>query len=91
MRPKAKQMILGLCVFSLSLSAIACSPKTKDTKQTITVNTPPAASVPTNEDKAIPKYDHIFVIIQDLRRIMRKRTAEAQRTQRNKRSERVFA
>jgi phospholipase C len=40
-------------------------PKTKDAKESITVNTTPAASVPTNEDKAIPKYDHIFVIIEE--------------------------
>jgi phosphatidylinositol-3-phosphatase len=64
MRPTTKQMILGLCVFSLSLIVIACSPKTKDAKESITVNTR-LASVSTNEDKAIPKYDHIFVIIEE--------------------------
>ncbi|GAX41439.1 phosphoesterase [Tolypothrix sp. NIES-4075] len=65
MRPMPKKIILGLCVFSLSLIAIACSSKTKDAKQTITENIALAASVPTKEDKAIPKYQHIFVIIEE--------------------------
>jgi len=59
MRPTPKKIILGLCVFSLSLIA-ACSSKTKDANTATLV-----ASVPTKEDKAIPKYDHIFVIIEE--------------------------
>ncbi|MGI8500465.1 MAG: alkaline phosphatase family protein [Hassallia sp.] len=65
MHPTPKNIILGLCVFSLSLTAIACSSKTKDVKQIVMENTALAASVPTKEDKAIPKYDHIFVIIEE--------------------------
>ncbi len=69
-RPTPKTIILGLCVFSLSLIAIACSSKTKPAntatnQQAITVKTAVAASVPTKEDKAIPKYQHIFVIIEE--------------------------
>lgn len=61
-----KKIILGLCMFSLSLSAIACSSKTKtqtDEQSGAKQNT--VASVPTTKDKAIPKYEHIFLIIEE--------------------------
>jgi phosphatidylinositol-3-phosphatase len=67
-----QKVIFALCLLSLSLSAIACSSNsqvltnTEPSKKTITnKNTVVAASVPTKEDKAIPKYAHIFVIIEE--------------------------
>ncbi|MEH2055377.1 MAG: hypothetical protein V7K97_04215 [Nostoc sp.] len=71
-RQTPKKIIFGLCLLSLNFGAIACSPKsqvvtkTESTPQAIAnQNTPVVASVPTKEDKPIPKYEHIFVIIEE--------------------------
>ncbi|WP_392532654.1 alkaline phosphatase family protein [Nostoc sp. C117] len=68
----SKKIILALCLFSLNFSAIACSAKSQvsnkiETKQqpTIPENTTITVSEPTKEDKAIPKYEHIFVIVEE--------------------------
>ncbi len=67
-----QKVIFALCLLSLSLTAIACSSnsqvltKTEPSKKTIiNENTALVASVPTKEDKNNPRYDRIFVIIEE--------------------------
>ncbi|WP_375515386.1 alkaline phosphatase family protein [uncultured Nostoc sp.] len=71
-RQTPQKIVFAFCLLSLSLAAIAyllnsqVFKKTESTQQPITnENTAVAASVPTKEDKAIPKYEHIFVIIEE--------------------------
>ncbi len=70
--PMPKKIILAFCLFSLSLIAIACTSNSQAAKKTeinpkplATKNPTPVVSLPTKADKAIPKYDHIFVIIEE--------------------------
>ncbi|MDZ8050851.1 MAG: alkaline phosphatase family protein [Aulosira sp. ZfuVER01] len=67
-----KKIFPSVCLFGLSLSISACSFKSQEPNQPITnskpivaKNTELLASTPTPEDKAIPKYDHIFVIVEE--------------------------
>ena len=66
-RQTPKKFILALCVFSFSLTAIACSSKSKEsgTQSNQQPITAAAASVPTKQDKAFPKYEHLFVIVEE--------------------------
>ncbi|MEH2064513.1 MAG: hypothetical protein V7K50_20000 [Nostoc sp.] len=71
-RQTPQKIIFGLCLLSFSFGAIACLSKsqvvtkTESTTQAIANENPAVApSVSTKEDKATPKYEHIFVIIEE--------------------------
>ncbi|BAY25141.1 phosphoesterase [Calothrix sp. NIES-2100] len=69
---KPQKIIFALSILSFSLSAIACTSKPKNSQQTenpgqpiVAQNTASLTSVPTPQDKAIPRYEHIFVIVEE--------------------------
>ena len=62
MRQLYQNTFLTLCFLSLSLTMAGCSFNQR--KATQTDNQPPIADA-TPEDKAIPKYEHIFVIVEE--------------------------
>lgn len=66
-----KKIIPSVCLFSLSLTLVACSSNlrvksnTATNSQSLKAENTVVTSAPTPEDKAIPKYDHIFVIVEE--------------------------
>ncbi|OUL18052.1 alkaline phosphatase family protein [Nostoc sp. 106C] len=60
-----KEIIFALGLLSLSLTAIACTSKTQLSRQTQNKNQALATSISAKKDQAIPKYEHIFVIVEE--------------------------
>ncbi|MEH2247948.1 MAG: alkaline phosphatase family protein [Nostoc sp.] len=71
LRPRLKTIIYNIFLFNLSVILNACLSNSQQFGKLATNPSPilaentAAVSTPTPDDKAIPKYDHIFVIIEE--------------------------
>lgn len=67
--PRKKSVPAALTIFSLGLSLTACSfhsiAKQPDSASSEIAPNPTISSQPTADDKAIPRYDHLFIILEE--------------------------
>ncbi|MEH2435931.1 MAG: alkaline phosphatase family protein [Nostoc sp.] len=71
LHPRLQTIFHHICLLSLSLTLNSCLSNSQKSSQSATnppqvvENTAAVVSTPTPDDKAIPKYDHIFVIVEE--------------------------
>ncbi|MBD2512348.1 phosphoesterase [Nostoc muscorum FACHB-395] len=71
LHPRFQTTLHHICLLSLSLTLNSCLSNSQKSSQSATnppqavENTAAVVSTPTPDDKAIPKYDHIFVIVEE--------------------------
>ncbi len=64
-RLNLQNLILTLFILTLSACSSKSNDSVVDTKQASQIQNVSTKSIPSQDDKAIPKYDHIFVIIEE--------------------------
>ncbi|MEH1793136.1 MULTISPECIES: hypothetical protein [unclassified Nostoc] len=71
LHPRFQTTLHHICLLSLSFTLNSCLSNSQKSSQSVTnppqvvENTAAVVSTPTPDDKAIPKYDHIFVIVEE--------------------------